>query len=80
MGTRAPTLELAQVIRRFGAAFQRERGHSFTSEQRRALRDVARCRTKELGGHRQQCACCGFDEIRYNSCRNRHCPKCHGSE
>lgn len=78
MGTEPPKLELAQVVRRFQAAFQRE--HALTTERRRALRDVARCRTNELGGHRQRCDCCGFDEIRYNSCRNRHCPKCHGCE
>src|SRR4051812_29953709 len=80
MGKGAPTLEMAQVIRRFGAALRRERGSSLTSEQRRALRDLARCRTKALGGHVRRCVRCGRREIAYNSCRNRHCPKCHGSE
>ena len=80
MGKEAPTLEVAQVIRRFGDAFVRERGRSLNSEQRRALRDLVRCRTPALGGHLQRCACCGRREIRYHSCRNRHCPKCHGSE
>jgi hypothetical protein len=71
---------MAQVIRRFAGALSRERGGSLTSEQRRALRDLARCRTKALGGHLRRCAGCGKREIAYNSCRNRHCPKCHGSE
>jgi Putative transposase/Transposase zinc-binding domain len=68
------------VIQRFGGALCRERGHSLTSEQRRALRDLARCRTQALGGHLRRCVRCGRREIAYNSCRNRHCPKCHGSE
>src|SRR5205807_164215 len=44
--------------------------------QRRALRDLARCRTAALGGHVEHCLDCGHERIAYNSCRNRHCPKC----
>jgi hypothetical protein len=51
-----------------------------TSEQRRALRDVQRCRTAALGGHLEGCAGCGHQRIAYNSCRNRHCPKCCASQ
>lgn len=51
-----------------------------TSEQRRALRDVERCRTAALGGHVAGCAGCGHQRIAYNSCRNRHCPKCCASQ
>ena len=80
MGKEAPTLEVAQIIRQFGDAFVRERGTTLVSEQRRALRDLVRCRTQALGGHVRRCASCGHHEIAYNSCRNRHCPKCHGSE
>jgi hypothetical protein len=76
MGTEPPGLELAQVIRRFGDAV----AGPLTSDQRRALRDAARCRTKELGGHVRRCGDCGHGEIAYNSCRNRHCPKCHASQ
>ncbi len=47
-----------------------------TAEQRRALRDVERCRTAALGGHVERCGSCAFSRIAYNSCRNRHCPKC----
>jgi hypothetical protein len=47
-----------------------------TTDQRRALRDVARCRTAALGGHVEGCAGCGHTRIAYNSCRNRHCPRC----
>jgi hypothetical protein len=45
-------------------------------QQRRVLRDIARCRTAELGGHIDQCTACGYERPSYNSCRNRHCPKC----
>jgi Transposase zinc-binding domain len=48
-------------------------------EQHRALRAIALCRTAALGGHKAQCDQCGHEEISYNSCRNRHCPKCHGA-
>ena len=47
-----------------------------TADQRRALRDVVRCRTAALGGHVRRCAGCAQSHIAYNSCRNRHCPKC----
>jgi len=47
--------------------------------QRRALADVAACRTAALGGHVHRCGACGHEAIAYNSCRNRHCPKCQGS-
>ena len=73
-------LEIAQVIRQFGDAFVSEQGCSLNSEQRRALHDLVRCRTEALGGHRRRCVQCGRCEIAYNSCRNRHCPKCRGSE
>jgi Putative transposase/Transposase zinc-binding domain len=51
-----------------------------TSQQRRALRDVECCRTAALGGHVEGCAGCGHQRIAYNSCRNRHCPKCCASQ
>ena len=46
--------------------------------QRRVLNAIAQCRTATLGGHRRQCEACGHEDISYNSCRNRHCPKCQG--
>ena len=51
-----------------------------TQEQRRALHDVARCRTAALGGHVERCDACDHTRIAYNSCRNRHCPKCCASQ
>jgi len=73
-----PTLELADVVRACGAALQDS--HRLTSAQRRALRDVARCRTAALGGHVERCADCDHVRLAYNSCRNRHCPKCCASQ
>jgi Putative transposase/Transposase zinc-binding domain len=69
-----PSLELGDVVRAAGPTLQTRT--RLTSEQRRALRDVARCRTAALGGHVQRCGGCDHTRIAYNSCRNRHCPKC----
>jgi len=66
--------ELADVIQQYGNAYQRT--HALSSVQRKVLRDIARCRTAVLGGHRQWCEHCGFERYVYHSCRNRHCPKC----
>ena len=51
-------------------------GDTLSTAQRRALKDLARCRTAALGGHVEECDQCGHRRIAYNSCRNRHCPKC----
>jgi hypothetical protein len=69
-----PSLEVADIVRAHGEAFQR--AHVLTAEQHAVLRDIARCRTAALGGHADVCAECGHLELSYNSCRNRHCPKC----
>jgi hypothetical protein len=69
-----PAFEVADVIRTAGTRF-RERA-SLTWPQAKVLDAIARCRTAALGGHRDQCANCGHQAISYNSCRNRHCPKC----
>jgi hypothetical protein len=74
--TDRPALEVADVIRQYGAAFRARYGRTLTAEQRTALRDLARCRTAALGGHLDRCLDCGHDRPAYNSCRNRHCPKC----
>jgi putative transposase/transposase-like zinc-binding protein len=71
-----PRLEVAEVIRSYGDAFLDEYGDSLSPEQRRTLRDLALCRTAALGGHVEACDRCGHQRIAYNSCRNRHCPKC----
>ena len=71
-----PQLEVADVFRDHGDAFLDRYGHTLSSERRRALRDIAACRTAALGGHVEECNGCGHQRIAYNSCRNRHCPKC----
>lgn len=72
-------LEVADVFRKHGAEFLSSNDHRLVSVQRRALRDLAACRTRALGGHVEACTQCGHRRISYNSCRNRHCPKCQGS-
>ena len=74
--TQRPALEMADVIRQYGEAFLDQYGGVLSVTQRKALRDLAACRTAELGGHIEHCLDCGADRIAYNSCRNRHCPKC----
>jgi Putative transposase/Transposase zinc-binding domain len=69
-----PRLELAEIVRHDGDAYRRT--HRLTSVQHRALRAIVACRTAALGGHRETCDRCGAVRITYNSCRNRHCPKC----
>ena len=71
-----PRLELAEVIRRHGSEFLDQYGATLSAGQRRALEDIAPCRTAALGGHVEACDQCGHRRIAYNSCRNRHCPKC----
>ena len=72
MSERRP--EVADVLASF-AALYRER-FPLTAEQERVLRELPLCRTAALGGHKLECDRCGHQEISYNSCRNRHCPKC----
>jgi hypothetical protein len=71
-----PALEVAEVIRQHGDAFLDRYGGVLSAAQRQALRDLAACRTAALGGHVEHCLDCGHDRVAYNSCRNRHCPKC----
>jgi hypothetical protein len=69
-------LEVADVFRTHESAFLDEFGEILSPEQRRALHDITVCRTAALGGHVEECDQCGHQRIAYNSCRNRHCPKC----
>jgi hypothetical protein len=75
-----PRIEVADVIRTHGDAFHEAYGDSLSPEQRRALGDLTRCRTASLGGHVEACNRCGYQQVAYNSCRNRHCPKCQATE
>lgn len=68
--------EIADIFRTFGAAYRAEYRDRTSREQRRAMRAIEICRTVELGGHIDECDQCGQMRISYNSCRNRHCPKC----
>jgi hypothetical protein len=68
-----PRLELADILRAHGDLLG-----PLSATHSQAVRAITRCRTAELGGHLQECDRCGHREISYNSCRNRHCPKCQG--
>ena len=73
-----PKFELADVVRQFGPQFSSEcRPNSY---QQRVLNALTLCRTSALGGHKDACDCCGQIRTSYNSCRNRHCPKCQSSK
>jgi hypothetical protein len=72
----AASLELADIVRAYGPAYLEAYGDELSFQQHRVLRDLVRCRTAELGGHVEACDRCGICRIAYNSCRNRHCPKC----
>jgi hypothetical protein len=67
---------VADLIRTAGTAFLQRNRHWLSWQQVKVLRAIARCRTAALGGHLDQCTRCGHRAISYNSCRNRHCPKC----
>ena len=72
-----PPLEVADLIRNAGAAFLERNRQWIGWKQVKVLRAIARCRTAALGGHLDQCTRCGYRvTFSYNSCRNRHCPKC----
>ena len=75
-----PPLEVADIIRAHGAKYLKTSGAHCSAEQKRALAELSLCRTAALGGHLEQCDHCGHQRIAYNSCRNRHCPKCQGAE
>lgn len=73
-----PRYELAEIIHRFGEDFEHK--HSPNSYVKRTLSALERCRTSSLGGHVDKCDECGHIRISYNSCRNRHCPKCQNTQ
>ncbi|MFW6129425.1 MAG: IS91 family transposase [Candidatus Aminicenantaceae bacterium] len=69
-------LEVADIFCEYGGVFHRKFGKSLSREQLRTIQAIKICRTAELGGHIDRCDNCGHEVISYNSCRNRHCPKC----
>ena len=74
-----PTLEVADIVRRTGNSFREQQQAHLAWPHRKVLDAIVRCRTAALGGHRDQCVRCGHQAISFNSCRNRHCPKCQGN-
>lgn len=71
-------LEVADIFRCHGAVYRRAHDGHLGRVERRTMSAIEKCRTAELGGHVQGCRSCGLIHIAYNSCRNRHCPKCQG--
>ena len=71
-----PVLEVADIVRTHGDEFRRVHAASLSSAQKRVLRAIETCRTAALGGHLERCDQCGHKRNVYNSCANRHCPKC----
>ena len=71
-----PGLEVGDVFRRYGDAYRQQHAGSLSLDQLRVMSAIERCRTAALGGHVEQCDQCKFERITYNSCRDRHCPKC----
>src|SRR5258707_9478770 len=67
-------VELADIFRAHGESYRR--AHPFPVSHLKIMQAVERCRTAALGGHLEQCDSCGYERPAYNSCRNRHCPKC----
>jgi hypothetical protein len=74
MGRTSP--EVADIFQEYGDSYRQQSGKPIPHEQQRTLRAIKICRTAELGGHIDRCNHCGHEVISYNSCRNRHCPKC----
>jgi len=72
-------LEVADVFRRHGDAYRRAHKDRLGRVERRVMSAIELCRTAALGGHTEACAECGLVRCAYNSCRNRHCPKCQGA-
>jgi Putative transposase/Transposase zinc-binding domain len=74
-----PPLEVADIVRCAGQSFVERSRKWINSQHEKVLLAITRCRTAALGGHRDQCSDCGHTAISYNSCRNRHCPRCQGN-
>ena len=73
-----PRLEIADIFRAHGPAWRRAHAGHVSLGQLKVMSAIEACRTEALGGHVAGCARCGHQHIAYNSCKNRHCPKCQG--
>ena len=76
---RASSLEVADVFRAAGASYRAAQAGHLSHAQLKVMSAIQNCRTAALGGHVEGCDACGHRRIAYNSCRNRHCPKCQGA-
>jgi hypothetical protein len=76
---RRPGLEVADVFHRHGAAWRKANARHVSLDQLKVMSAIEQCRSAALGGHVERCEECGHSRIAYNSCRNRHCPKCQGA-
>ena len=74
-----PALEVADIFRDFGPAWRSANAGHVSLGQLKVMRAIENCRTAALGGHVARCEDCAYTTIAYNSCRNRHCPKCQGA-
>ncbi|MDN3275998.1 IS91 family transposase [Frankia sp. RB7] len=74
-----PALEVADIFRSHGPAWRQAHAGHVSLDQLRVMSAIERCRTAALGGHVARCTDCAYTTIAYNSCRNRHCPKCQGA-
>ena len=74
-----PRLEVADVFRAHGAAWRKANAGHLSIAQLKVMSAIETCRTSALGGHVERCEACAHERIAYNSCRNRHCPKCQGA-
>src|SRR2546421_4529309 len=75
-----PVLEVADIFRDHGAAWRRANAGHVSLGQLKVMSAIENCRTAALGGHVARCEDCAHTQIAYNSCRNRHCPKCQGAQ
>jgi hypothetical protein len=73
-----PAIEIADILRRHGDTYRRVHAGHLGRVERRVMSAIVACRTEALGGHMEACDDCGTTRVAYNSCRNRHCPKCQG--
>src|SRR6266704_2007365 len=71
-----PKLEVADILRRYGEAYRQQHDASLSTAQRRVMTAIEVCRTAALGGHLEHCDSCAYERPCYDSCRDRHCPKC----
>ena len=74
MENKRQRIEIADIFRRFEADYYQQ--HDLIHEKKKAFNAIINCRSQNIGGHTLKCDTCGHVQHAYNSCRNRHCPKC----